>query len=671
VAAPVERPYLLERIDDAAVAQVYADGFDALSVEERKLAWHLVEAALWGRDIYYDQRYRHGLEMRELLEQVILHGDAIEAGILAEVRRYTKLFWMNSGPYNNMTARKFVLDVTKDQLLAAARSAAAAGARLPCAAGETVGDLVDRLAPAFLDPAFEPLVTNKNPEGSGDMLAESANNLYADVIGADLEGFTERHPLNSRLIKRDGRLVEEVYCRTGRYGAYIARIIEHLEAAIPLAPAPMQRALEALVGWYETGDDEARLAYDRAWVADQDSPLDSINGFIEVYMDPRGHKGAWEGLVFCVNRAKTEAVTRIAAHAQWFEDRMPWNPAWRRHDVRGVSARAIDVLLETGDAGPLTPIGINLPNDQAVREAYGSKSVSLSNVLDAYDRSLPRGYHAEFSWDAAETDRAERWSHHAGELSTNLHEIIGHGSGLVEERLGGAPQAFLREYYSAIEETRADLVALYFIADPKMVDLDLVPAEHFEAIVRAEYEAYARNVLVQLRRVREGTRIEEDHMRNRQLIIRWLEANTAAVRQQKRDGKTYLVVTSTAAFRAGVAELLAEVQRIKAQGDHPAARALVETYGIVFASDLRDEIVRRVETVGLPSYTGFVMPDLVAVRGPGQEIADVRIAYPCDLTAQMLDYSARYCLRPVPCVGPAPGRGAAGAGVADRNGASR
>jgi dipeptidyl-peptidase-3 len=410
--------------------------------------------------------------------------------------------------------------------------------------------------------------------------------------------------------------------------------------------------LEALVEWYRTGEDTARRAYDRAWVADRDSTVDTINGFIEVYMDPRGQKGTWEALVFYVNQHKTEAIRQIAANAQWFEDRMPWDPAYRRQDVRGVTARAIDVVIESGESGPITPIGINLPNDQTIREEHGSKSVTLSNVLEAYDKSLPKDYHREFSWSLDEALRAERWSSFANELSTNLHEVIGHGSGLVETRLDGAPQAYLREYYSALEETRADLVARYFIADGRMVELGLIPQEHFDEVVRAEYEAYARNALVQLRRVRDGHRLEEDHMRNRQAIVRWLMANSRAIEQRVKDGKTYFVATDVTAFRDGVGRLLGEVQRIKAQGDYDAARTLFETYGIDFPPDLRDEVVQRVETLGLPSYTGFVMPVLAPVLDEHGEVVDATISYPCDFAQQMLDYSRRYCLRPVPAVGP-------------------
>jgi dipeptidyl-peptidase-3 len=305
-----------------------------------------------------------------------------------------------------------------------------------------------------------------------------------------------------------------------------------------------------------------------------------------------------------------------------------------------VTANAIDVVIETGDSGPITPVGINLPNDQGVRERYGSKSVSLSNINAAYDKSTLPEFRTEFSWTPEEAARAERWSAPAGELTTNMHEVIGHGSGKVEERLQGNPQAALKEQFSAIEESRADLVALYFLPDPKLVELGLVPKDDHADIVRAEYEAYARNALVQLRRVRTGTQIEEDHMRNRQTIVHWLMANTTAIEIKRRDGKTFYVVADVGAFRDGVAHLLAEVQRIKAQGDYEAAKALVETYGVHFDADLRDEVVARVERLHLPSYTAFVMPTLEAVRGADDAIVDVRISYPCDLAAQMLEYSA-------------------------------
>ena len=635
-----DRQYLLERVDEAAVVQVYADAFNELPLNEKTLIWHLYQAALAGRDIFYDQRYAHNLDMRDVLEALVVCADRLEPATRGEILRYTKLFWINSGPYNNLTARKFVLKCSFDDFAAAVQTAAAHGAALPFRNEETVEQLLARLQPMFFDLTVDPAVTTKTPPAGQDILAASANNLYANVTMKDLEGFEERYPLNSRLVKRNGALHEEVYKVGGCYDRQISAIIGHLEAAIPFATGPMAEALRALITFYRTGENHDREAYDIAWVKDKASPVDTINGFVEVYLDARSTKGAWEAVVSYVNHKKTTEIRKIAEAAQWFEDRMPWDPKYRKQGVRGITANAIDVVIETGDSGPVTPIGINLPNDQIVRESYGSKSVSLSNVTEAYEKSTPAAFRSEFSWTPEEVERATRWSAFAAELTTNMHEVIGHGSGKIAEHLNGKPQAVLKEQYSALEETRADLVALYFLPEPKLAELGLVRAEHHDEIVRAEYEAYTRRALDQLRRVREGSQIEEDHMRNRQLIVRWLMANTAAIESRVRDGKTYYVMTDPVAFREGTGRLLAEVQRIKAEGDYAAAKALVETYGVHFDPALRDEVVRRVENLNLPSYTGFVMPKLEAIRNGSGAIEDVIISYPRDLTTQMLEYAA-------------------------------
>jgi dipeptidyl-peptidase-3 len=439
-------------------------------------------------------------------------------------------------------------------------------------------------------------------------------------------------------VKRDGKLVEEVYRIDGKYSNYIAEIVNHLEAAKPFAEPPMVKALDALIKFYRTGEVADREAYDIAWVQDKASPVDTINGFIEVYMDPRGVKGSWEGLVFYVNQEKTQRIKTLANNAQWFEDRMPWDAKYRKASVQGIVANAIDVVVETGDSGPVTPVGINLPNDQAIREKYGSKSVALSNVNEGYERSAPTNMRSEFVWDDAEAARSQKFGTFAGELTTDMHEVIGHASGKQAEGKAN-PQALIKEYYSALEEGRSDLVGLYFIADPKLVELGVIPAADHDNIIRAEYEAYTRNALVQLRRIREGTQIEGDHMRNRQMIVRWLMANTKAIESRTRDGKSYLVMVDPKAFRDGVGTLLAEVQRIKSEGDAAAAAKLFDTYGIHFDAKLRDEIVGRVDKLNLPSYTGFVMPKLTPVTGPDGSITDVTISYPQDLQQQMLEYS--------------------------------
>jgi dipeptidyl-peptidase III len=638
----LNRTYLLEQIDDAAVVQYYADGFSELPLDQKILVWHLYQAALAGRDIYYDQRYQHALEMREILEEILTHGDGVETRVLDELRRYTKLFWINSGPHNNLTARKFVLKCAPDELTSAAEIASRQGATFPCRPGESIAEMVARLSGPFFDPDVDPMVTCKTPGEGRDILTVSANNLYSGVTMADLDGFEERYGLNSRLVKeKNGALVEEVWRYDGRYGPHIHAVVRHLQAALPVAPPAMRHALEALIRFYETGEDADRVTYDIAWVQDKDSPVDTINGFIEVYMDARGVKGAWEALVYYVNREKTESLHRLAEAAAWFEVRMPWDPKWRRSDVVGVTARAIDVVIETGESGPVTPVGINLPNDQRIRETYGSKSVSLANINEAYDKSQLPAYRREFCWSEEELARAEKWGAQASEATTAIHEVLGHGSGRVAEHLNGQPQLALKEQYSAIEEARADLVALYFVPEPRIAEIGLVPEAEQEEVVLAEYESYARNALVQLRRVREGTTIEEDHMRNRQMIVHWLIAHTPAIDVRVRDGKTYYVMVDAAAFREGCGRLLAEVQRVKSEGDYEAARDLFERYGVHFDPALRDEVVARVERLNLPSYTAFVQPRLEPVYDHAGQITDVEISYPQSLERQMLEYSGK------------------------------
>ena len=634
------RRYLLENVDDAAVVQLYADGFTTLDLRHKILVWHLYLAAIAGRDIYYDQRYAHSLEMRAILEAILTHSAHVEPRVLDEIRRYTKLFWINTGPYNNLTARKFVLQLTRAELLDAAVASRRDGAVIATRPGETLAALVDRLAPMFFDADVDPILTNKTPGNGRDILEASANNLYAGVTMGALEGFHERYALNSRLTANEGRLVEDVYRVGGRYDREIRHIIRHLADAVAFAPPRMADALTALIRFYETGEEADRIKYDIAWVRDQESPVDTINGFIEVYLDPRGVKGAWEGMVCYVNPEKTRRIHALAAHAQWFEDHMPWDPRFRKAEVTGVTARAIEVVIETGDSGPVTPIGINLPNDQAIREQYGSKSVSLANVSEAYERSTPEGLRHEFSWDDDEAARAKRWGAIAQELTTDMHEVIGHGSGRMADEVTLPPHRLLAEQYSSVEEARADLVALYFLPDREIVELGLVSAEEHTEVVRTEYEYYARTALVQLRRVRVGSHLEEDHMRNRQMIVQWLRAHTSAIDIRRRDGKTYFVMTDAEAFRQGVGQLLAEVQRIKSEGDYAAARRLVEEYGVHFDPTLRDEVVARVDRLKLPSYTGFVMPRLEARRDARGAIVDVDISYPGDLEGQMLEYSA-------------------------------
>jgi dipeptidyl-peptidase III len=637
--SPESRKYLLERVDDAAVVQLYADGFNALPLREKTLIWHLYQAALAGRDIFIDQKHRSALEMRGILDQIVAHPQGIDPATFSEIQRYTKYFWINNGPYNNLTARKFVLKTTPEAFAAAAKAAQAAGAVFATQNAESLDAMLARLQPMFFDPNVDPSVTTKAPPPGKDILTASANNLYAGgVTMNDVKGFTEKYGLNARLVKANGKLTEEVYKIDGRYSKQISQIVQHLQDAIPFATEPMQNALRALIQWYRTGDQSDREKFDIAWVADKASPVDTINGFIEVYLDPRGIKGSWEALVFSVDPEKTKTIKTIGDNAQWFEDHAPYDPKYRKPSVTGIVANAIDVIVEAGDSGPITPIGINLPNDDRIRKEYGSKSVSLSNVLEAYNKSTPGTMRGEFSWTPEEADRGAKFGPVADDLHTDMHEVIGHASGQQAAGFKGTPQQAIKEHFSALEEGRADLIALYFLADPKLVELGVIPAADQDNIVRAEYEGYTRNALVQLRRVREGTTIAEDHMRNRQMIIRWLMANTKAIQQQTRDGKTYLTMVDMRAFRDGVGQLLAEVQRIKSEGDYAAAAKLFDTYGVHFDPKQRDEVLMRVDKLNLPAYSGFVMPKLTPVMGADGKISDVTISYPQDLTTQMLEY---------------------------------
>jgi dipeptidyl-peptidase-3 len=664
-----ERKHLLERVDDGAVVQLYADGFERLPQGQRVLVWHLCQAAIAGRDIYLDQRCRDGVALRDLIEETLVALGAIgaawdagarsagvdDAGIaaLARVRRYARLLWLHSGPYHHLTARKFVLDISPMAFAALVDRAERRGARLPRLLGESTAALLSRLGPLLFDPAHEPMVTCKSPPPGHDVITASAANFYGPgVTMADLARHRERHALNSRVTKgADGMLVEEP-CRAGfdhlvppgRHAREIAAILGHLEAAIPHATPKLARSLGALIRFYKSGEEADFREYCIAWIADDDSPVDTVNGFIETYLDPRGVKGSWEGIVSIDDPEKMAQIRAFSDHAQWFEDRMPFDPRFRKPQVKGISAKAIQVVIETGDAGPMTAIGINLPNPQDLREQYGSKSVSLGNVVEAYERSATPAARREFCADEGEAERARRWKPLCDALTTNMHEVIGHASGRSAAELVGDPASHLKEHYSTLEEARADLVALCFIGDAKLKELGLVddPA----VIQRTEYEGYTRNALTQLNRVKEGEQLEEDHMRNRQLIVSWLMENTDAIVVERRvqtDGttKTHWRVSDAAAWHAGACRLLAEVQRIKSEGDYAAGRALIERHGVRFDPALRDEVVARFRAHDLPAWTGFVQPELVPIRDPAGRVIDARITYPCDLETQMLRFSGR------------------------------
>jgi dipeptidyl-peptidase-3 len=639
-----DRKYELARVDTAAIVQLYADGFDQLQLRDKILAYHLAQAAIAGRDICIDQRFAYALPIRHVLESLYLVKDELPAAVRAEVDRYTKLFWIHNGIHDNLTTRKELLRLSREQFDAAIATARARGHTI---AASQLGPAqsIDEIFAICTDPHTFTSVTDKSPEGGADPVAASCNNLYIGCTTADLDAFAERYGLNSRVVKRqDGTLEEQVYrCGDGKdvppglYADRIAAVNAHLRDALPFAPAPTRKALELLIRYNETGEPDDWRNFNIAWVQDKDSVVDFALGFIEVYLDVRGIKGAWQAVISFRNEEKTHEIAALAQQTQWFEDHMPWEERFKKPEVKGISARAISVITETGDCGPITPIGVNLPNEADIRRDYGSKSVNLSNVVEAYDKTSGKGSAQEFAFTPEEAARAARYAAAMDDLHTNLHEVVGHASGQVLDSVPN-PAQILGTYYSTLEEGRADLVGLYWIADQKLKDMGLVPNDD---AVLAKYEAYSRNALLQLRRVPAGGKIEEDHMRNRQLIVHWLLHNSDAIAVEQRDGKVYYRVTSIGAYRDGCGKLLAEVMRIKATGDFKAGKSLVETYGTKVDPALREQVVARLAALHLPSVTGFVQPELRATTDAAGKITDVLVWYPLDLADQMLRWSGR------------------------------
>ncbi len=653
----MERQYTLEKISQGNVGpvrivQLYADGFEALSAREKRFVYHLSQAAVAGRDIALDQRHRHGLGLRTLLEAVYTHPDGIDPLVHEALRMYTKLFWVNNGTYDDITSRKFAPPCSWEDFSAAVRTAAAHGALPDLAPGTPLAILLDELRTSLFEPGAEDVRTNKTP--GTDMIAAGANNLYTGATFEDVEAWAaaggELHPLNSRLVHADGEFREEVY-RTGtvhcggtippgRYAADLELVIGFLEQARAFACTPHQEeTLGKLIAFYRTGSPADWRAYVLHWIADTDVRIDFIHGFIEVYLDARGAKGQYEAIVHFVDPVLTDMVQKIGSAAQYFEDRMPWDERYKKRDVKPLKASVINVVVETGDAGPVSAIGINLPNEEDIREQFGSKSVTLNNIVEAYDKSAGKDIHREFSFDDAEYERTLTYGMRADNLHTALHEVLGHGSGKMNPAVTEDPHALFPGYYSTLEETRADLVAMWHIWDPMLREIGAVTGEE---IARTMYEKEVRNAaLVQLQRVPKGQdMLEEDHMKNRQLIVHWLMRNASCIERTARDGKIFFRITDIAAMREGVGRLLAEVMRIKAEGDYQAAKALIDEYGLAIDTALRDEVLRRMEHLDRAVYTGFVMPRLVPVTGADGSIEDVTVAYPCDLAAQMLEYSA-------------------------------
>ncbi|MBI1851554.1 MAG: peptidase M49 [Planctomycetes bacterium] len=639
---PVRRVFL-EQVGDVAVAQLYADGFESLPLDQKLLAYHLTQAAIAGDAITYDQHSRFALDIRDIIEGILSYPDGLDRGTYDRVRRYAILFWAHHGNHNTRTMAKFLPEFSYEEVLSAMQQAMVNGSTFGVATPEAARKKLDRVRPALFDPKFEPLVTNKTPGEGGDILTASANNFYEGVTTADLQGFTEKNPLNSRLVKGDSGLTEEVYraggdgAAPGLYADELSAVIGHLEAAIPFAGPKQAEALRQLVRYFRTGDPAAWRDYNIAWVGDNPA-VDAINGFVEVYHDPRGQKGSYESAVFAVDRATTELMRKLAGEAQYFEDRMPWKDEYKNKKPAPPIANAVTILCESGDAGPISWAGINLPNEQEIRQNHGSKSILLWNVMGAADTVNASRLRDEFIASDAERNADALYGSTASNLKVALHEVIGHGSGKVSEKLEGDPSKALREYYSTMEEARADLCALWMLPDPKLHELGLVGDPK---VVEVAYAAYVRSAITQLRQVPAGSVLEEDHMRGTNMIVNWLREKSNCIAASNVNGRTFYRVTSVEKMRQGVGQILSELMRCKAEGDYAALKALVDGYGTKLDPKLRDEVVSRAQQAKIPATIAYVMPDLKLVTDKSGKPTDVTVSYPQSMEKQKLAWSRR------------------------------
>lgn len=647
-----EFSYIVDQFADLQILRYQVPGFENLSLRQKQLLYHLSEAALMGRDILFDQNGRYNLVIRRTLEAVYQYGivDKSSADYQAfEV--YLKRVWFANGIHHHYGEDKFIPGFSEAFFDAAVRSVDAS--LLPLKAGETVDTLLARLKPVIFDPTVMPKRTVQS--GDTDWIQASANNYYGeDVTQAEVEAFYGKmkaegdnrcplsYGLNSRLEKENGLLVERVWKVGGLYSEAIERIVAELEKAAVFAENEKQRQIiTTLIEYYRTGDLRTFDAYSILWVEDTDSQVDFVNGFIETYGDALGLKASWESTVNFRNEEATRRTQTISENAQWFEDHSPVDQRFKKERVKGVSAKVITVTMLGGDCYPSTPIGINLPNADWIRRDHGSKSVTIENIMEAYDKaSQGSGFSDEFVWSDEERNRIKTYGFLTDMLHTDLHECLGHGSG---QLLPGTDPDALKAYASTLEEARADLFGLYYLADPKMQELGLVPdGEAF----KAEYYKYMMNgLLTQLVRIEEGKDVEEAHMRNRQLIARWVFEQGAAdkvVELKKRDGKTFVVINDYQQLRALFGKLLAEVQRIKSEGDYEAGRSLVENYGVKIDPVLHHEIRERYVRLHLSPYKGFVNPVMREVKDDSGHVTDITLDYTEGYAEQMLRYSRDY-----------------------------
>jgi dipeptidyl-peptidase-3 len=641
--------YQDERFADLQLLRYRLNGFEKLSLRQKVLVYYLSEATLWGRDITFDQFGKYNLRIRKMLE--VVYCDLTIPHVTDEFKAfetYLKRVWFSNGIYHHYGSEKFVPGFSEDWLRQQLRVVDAR--RLPLNEGETVSQLCDELFPIIFDETILPKRVNK-ADGE-DLLLTSACHFYEGVTQAEAEAFytqmkqTDAHTstppsygLNSTLVKENGGLREQVWSANGLYANAIRHIVYWLEKARNVAENEQQKkVISLLISYYESGDLQLFNQYCIEWLKEHDSIIDFINGFIEVYGDPLGLKGSWEGLVEYIDEEATQRTRTISNNAQWFEDHSPVDPRFRKPVVKGVSANVICAAMLGGDEYPSTAIGINLPNADWIRAEYGSKSITISNITDAYNKAAHgSGFKEEFVIDSETLGLIEKYGDVCDDLHTDLHECLGHGSG---QLLPGVDPDALKAYGNTIEEARADLFGLYYIADKKLVELGLTPDEE---AYKSQYYTYMMNgLMTQLIRITPGHQIEEAHMRNRALIAHWCYEKGSAIRLVRREGKTYVEIADYEELRRLIATLLAEVQRIKSEGDFEAARQLVERYAVKVDPVLHQEVLERYQQLNLAPYKGFINPWLLPVRDHDGNISDIQVNYSESYAHQMLRYSTEY-----------------------------
>lgn len=644
--------FFIEQFADIKILRYPVLGFDELPLQQKELIYYLSQAAIEGRDIMFDQNYKYNLAIRRTLEAIYEHyeGDRTNDQFKAfEV--YLKRVWFSNGIHHHYSSDKFLPEFNEayfgDLIVGIDEE------KFPLSKNE----IIKVLLPAIFNPKFDSKRVNQ-AEGA-DIIATSANNYWGEgITQAEAEAFYNNmkdpndsepisYGLNSRLEKVDGKLVEKVWKVGGVYSQAIERIVFWLEKALAVAENEQQaKVISLLIDYYKTGDLKTFDAYNVAWLTDQGSQIDFINGFIETYGCPLGLKASWESVVNFKNIEASRRTEIISDNAQWFEDNSPVDPRFKKETVKGVTAKVITAAMLGGDCYPATPIGINLPNADWIRKEHGSKSVTIENITYAYDQAgKGNGFLEEFAWSQEEIDRARKYGFQADNLHTDLHECLGHGSG---QLLSGVTGDELKAYGAPIEESRADLFALYYMADKKLVDLGLLPDE--EAF-KSEYDNYIRNGLVtQLTRIKLGDNIEQAHMRNRQLIARWAYENGKAenvIEKKTRNGETFYVINDYEKLRDLFGKLLSEIQRVKSEGDFETAKNLIETYAVKIDFDLHKEVLSRYEKLNLAPYSGFVNPVYKVLKNNEDQITDIQLDYTEGYAEQMMRYSKENSLLPV------------------------